>query len=142
MLALKDFQPPRDEIYRRHLLDLPDELLDLIIGSLHADGGRHARELIPISLTCHRLRKTVAPILFQTLYVRITGRYVDKRTFNILLNFNLSPHRFARHIQHLKQDDSFCFRDNGCEDLNLSNELVRQVTKQGLQHLTNIKTIR
>lgn len=142
MLALKHLQMMDPNPQRRCLLDLPDELLDLVVNTVYADSGRFIRELIPVSLTCRRLHKAIAPKLFQTLHVRITNRYVDRRTFNILLNLYLSPHDFARHVRHLKQNDSFCFRENGCEALNLSNELVRQVVKQGLQFLCNVKTIR
>lgn len=142
MLALKHLQMTDHNLQRRCLLDLPDELLDLIVDAIYADGGRFVRELIPISLTCHRLHRATAPKLFQTLHVRITNRYVDRRTFNILLNLYLFPAEFARHVRHLKQNDSFCFRENGCEALNLSNELVRQVVKQGLQFLCNVRTIR
>lgn len=142
MLALKHFQVKEYGAQHRYLLDLPDELLALIINFVYADAGRYLRELVPISLTCRRLRDATASKLFQTIHVRVTTRYVDRRTFNILLNLDLFPQQFARHIRHLRQDDGFCFRQNGCESLNLSNELVREVTKQGLQWLVNVKTIR
>ena len=62
---------------------------------VYADAGRYLRELVPISLTCRRLRDATASKLFQTIHVRVTTRYVDRRTFNILLNLDLFIIRLA-----------------------------------------------
>ena len=142
MLALKELHFPARQTIHRHLLDLPDELLDEVIHHAHADNRHSTRDIVPSSLTCWRLRKAVAPLLFHTLQIRLTNRYVDRRTFNILLSLDSSPQSFARHVRHLKQDDSFCFRASGCEDLALSNELVKGLAIQGLQCLTSLRTIR
>lgn len=126
---------------RTSLLALPDEILDEVMHSLYIDGGSHGRLLVPSSLTCRRLRKATTPILFKCLRIRLTNRYVDKRSLNVLINLHLSPN-VACHVRHLKQHDAFCFREDGCEDLNLENELVRNLTIQGLSCLPNVKTIR
>lgn len=142
MLALKDWPKMNEGRASIALLDLPDELLDLIILHVYADNGSFVRDLLPTSRTCHRLRKATAPILFHSLSIRATRRYVDRRTFNILLNFDYAPYTFASYVRHLKQDDSYVFREDGCEDLKLSNELVRAVAIQGLRTLRNVRAIR
>lgn len=142
MLTLKDHEVTNKSLPKRRLLDLPDELLDHVISILYTDNGRFKRDLIPSSLSCSRLRAITAPVLFETIHVRLTRRYVDRRTFNIFLNLDLAPHTFARHVRHIKQNDSFCFRENGCEDLRLSNDLVKQVILQGLRSVIKLRTIR
>lgn len=142
MLALKDWSRTRERHFAKGLLDLPDELLDLVMLHVYLENPSLVRDLLPPSQTCHRLRKATAPILFHTLSLRITQRYVDRRTFNILLNLDLAPYTFASHVRHLKQDDSYCYREDGCEDLRLSNELVREVALQGIRTLCNVRAIR
>lgn len=142
MLSLKESQIVLQAIPQSNILDLPEELLHEIISFLYNDNGRFIRDLIPVSVSCVRLREATAPFLFRTLHVRLTQRYVDRRTFNILLNCHLSPHTFAGHVRHIVQDDSYCFRESNCEDLRLSNELVRLLTKQALQAMVSLTTIR
>lgn len=142
MLALKDWHKAPAIPPSKELLDLPDELLDLVVQSLYIDGGQFIRDIIPCSLTCRRLRKAAAPILFYTVSIRVTWRYVDRRSFNILLNLDSAPCSFASQIRHIKQDDSYIFRAEHCEDLKLSNELVRGLAVQGLRNLINVRSIR
>lgn len=142
MLALKNWSRMPSTAPSRDLLDLPDELLDLILHHLYSDNGYFIRDVVPSSLTCRRLRKAAAPILFHTISIRVTWRYVDRRSFNILLNLDSAPYTFASRIRHIKQDDSYVFRADGCEDLRLSNELVRGLAIQGLRTLTNVRSIR
>src|SRR4051812_46850925 len=99
MLSLKESQIVLQAIPQSSILDLPDELLDEIISFLYNGNGRFIRDLIPVSVSCVRLREATAPFLFRTLHVRLTQRYVDRRTFNILLNCHLSPHTFAGHVR-------------------------------------------
>jgi len=142
MLALKDLRVMVKKPTQRYLLDLPDELLDEVVRFLYTDNGRFTRDLVPVSVTCSRLRKAAAPILFNTLHVRVTWRHVDKRTFNILLNLDLAPHTFARHVRHMKQDDSPSTDELGFEHLQLSNELVMKVVRRGLRSLIYVTTLR
>lgn len=142
MLALKTWPRVAPTQPSKELLDLPDELLDLVLLQLYTDGGSFIRDVLPSSLTCRRLRKAAAPILFHTLSTRITWRYVDRRSFNILLNLEYAPYTFASQIRHLKQDDGYIFRADGCEDLRLSNELVRGLAVQGLRKLINVRSLR
>lgn len=125
----------------RKLLDLPDELLREIVEFLDAYSIRFVRALIPLASTCRRLRAITAPLLFQTISLRLTDRYVDKQTINLLINLCEYPETFACHIKSWQQDDAFCFREDGCEQLKLDNELVYQLAKTGLSHLTNVDTI-
>lgn len=142
MLALKGWHTASASPPCKQLLDLPDELLDLVVHRLYTDGGSFIRDIIPCSLACHRLRKAVAPILFHTVSIRVTWRYVDRRSFNVLLALDSAPYSFASQIRHIKQDDSYIFRAENCEDLKLSNELVRGLAVQGLQKLVNVRSIR
>ena len=142
MLALKDMQIMKRELSNFCLMDLPDELLDEVLRFLYVDNGSFTRDLVPASATCSRLRKATVPILFRNLHVRITRKGVDKRTFNILLNFDLAPHTFARHVRHIKQDDSPRTDEYGSKELGLSNELVMAVVTRGLRALVNITTLR
>lgn len=141
MLALKELHVTNRDP-KRCLLDLPDELLDEVVSFLYTDNGRFTRDLIPVSASCSRLRKATVPILFNTLHVRISHSCVGKRTFNILLNLDLAPHTFGRHVRHIKQDDSSSPPDHGCEDLQLSNELVMKVVTRGLRSLIHVTTLR
>lgn len=142
MLALKELRIKNREPSKQCLLDLPDELLDEVVRFLYTDNGRFTRDLIPASATCSRLRKATVPILFRNLHIRITRKGVDKRTFNILLNLDLAPHTFACHVRHMKQDDSPRAGEHGCEDLELSNELVLAVVTRGLRALVNLRRLR
>lgn len=142
MLALKELRILNIEPSKLCLLDLPDELLDGVIHFLYTDNGRFTRDVVPVSATCSRLRKAAVPILFDTLHVRIKWSSVDRRTFNILLNLDLAPHTFARHVRHIKQDDSPNPVDQGGEDLKLCNELVTKVVARGLRSLINVRTLR
>lgn len=126
---------------KRHLLDLPDELLDEIVHHIHLGGGRFVRDVLPISVVCRRLRKAAAAILFHTLHVRLTKHCVDRRTFNILLDVDLSPY-IAPNVRHIQQDDGFVDSEDGCAGLNLSNELVRAVALQALRLLQNVRRLR
>lgn len=142
MLALKSWHKTHATPPVKALLDLPDELLDLIILRLYTDGGSFNRDIVPCSLACRRLRKAATPILFHTVSIRVTWRYVDRRSFNILLNLDSAPYSFASQIRHVKQDDSYIFRAEHCEDLKLSNELVRGLAVQGLRNLVHVRSIR
>lgn len=142
MLALKDTLYTNHVPLHRKLLDLPDELLREIIEFLHAYNDRFGRALIPLASTCRRLRAATAPILFHTISIRLTDRYVDKQTINLLINLRENPDTFACHVKSLRQDDAFCFREDGCEQLQLGNELVHKLARNGLSCLINLNTVR
>ena len=142
MLSLKMQAPSRSLLFERSLMDLPDELLELVLLELQDVATQRTRALLPISMACSRLRRITAPFIFHTIHLRLTDRYVDKRTFNILLNCNLARHGFTNHIRHIVQDDTYCFRENNCEDLRISNELVRGLILQALRSMINLTSIR
>jgi len=126
---------------KRYLLDLPDELLDEIVQHIYLGGGRFVRDVLPISLVCCRLRKAAAAILFHTLHVRLMKHCVDRRTFNLLLDVELSPY-VASNVRHIQQHDGVDGIEDECEGLNLSNELVRAVALQALRLLQNARRLR
>lgn len=140
MLALRGICVHRSEA-KTFLLDLPDELLYEIVRFLFADGDRTVRNIIHLSMTCHRFRRAAAPILFRKLHVRLTMRCVDRRTFNILVGLNLAPYTFARYIRHIVQHDEFRHREEGFEDLTLRNELVQKLASQAFRHMIDLRTV-
>lgn len=67
------------------LLDLPTELIDLIIGHVYIDGGQLMRAILPLSVTCKALRTAVKPRLFANLTIETDGYYLStKSTFHRL----------------------------------------------------------
>lgn len=142
MLALKDWHKPPSPVPPKQFLDLPDELLDLILHHLYTSGGKYIRDITPCSLTCRRLRKAAVPLLFNTLNLRVTWPYVDRRSFNILLGLESAPYSFASMIRHVRQDDAYIFRGDSCEEMKMSNELVRGLAVQGVRKLRNVRSIR
>ena len=140
MLALKKTQlsTRSKEI---HLLDLPDELLHEIVQALFFNCDRTARAIANLSITCQRLRKAAAPLLFRKLHVRLTSRCVDRRTFNILIGLFLAPYTFACYVRHIVQHDDFRHREEGFEDLTLKNDLLKGLTVQAFQRMTNLRTV-
>ena len=141
MLSLKEYctTRPGSDVTTR-LTDLPDELLHQICGHLHQFTGGYTRDLIPLSVVSVRFNELIRPLLFNTIRVHLTQRYVDKRTFSILINCCLNP-AFAMLIRSIIQDDSYKFREHGCEDLRLSNELTRQIVKQAIANMTSLISI-
>lgn len=66
------------------LLDLPTELIDLIIEHVYFDGCQLVRALLPLSVTCKALRAAAKPHLFASLTIESDGYY---------LNTERTPHR-------------------------------------------------
>lgn len=140
MLALKDSLLP-EKIPKTCILDLPDELLFEVVEALFTDTDGSIRSILPLSTTCHRFRKAAAPLLFRKLHVRLTSRWVDRRTFNILVGLTLAPLTFACYVRHIVQHDEFRHREEGFEDLTLRNDLVRGLASDAFRQMVNLKTI-
>ena len=142
MLSLKRRQLMDQTQNARGLLDLPDELLDEVIGFAHADNGSFTRDLITVSITCSRLRKACMPILFRTISIRATGRSIDKHTVSILLNLDHAPQGIAQQVKHIRSDDCVLnwVPPNGA--MSIAEEQIPGTLRSGLRSLVNLKTIR
>lgn len=59
------------------LLDLPTELIDLIVEHVFIDGCQLIRAVLPLSVTCKSLRTAVKPRLFANLTIESDGHYLS-----------------------------------------------------------------
>lgn len=59
------------------LLNLPTELIDLIVEHVYLEGCQLIRAIIPLSLTCKALRAAAKPHLFTTLTIENNGHYLN-----------------------------------------------------------------
>jgi len=60
---------------RISLLDLPVEILRLILLIIYQDGNESVRSLKPLSLTCTAFREVVKPLLFHTKTAEFSDEY-------------------------------------------------------------------
>lgn len=59
------------------LLDLPSELIDLIVEHVYLDACQLKSAILPLSVTCKALRTAVKPHLFATLTIECDGYYLN-----------------------------------------------------------------
>lgn len=59
------------------LLDLPTELIDLIVEYVYLDGCRLVRAINALSLTCKALRAAAKPLLFATVTIETNAYYLN-----------------------------------------------------------------
>lgn len=59
------------------LLDLPTELIDLVVEHVYLEGCGLIRAIIPLSLACKTLRAAAKSHLFATLTIENNGHYLN-----------------------------------------------------------------
>lgn len=59
------------------LLDLPVELIDLIVEHVYLDGGQLIRAINSLSQTCKALRSAAKPLLFASLTIETNTYYLN-----------------------------------------------------------------
>lgn len=59
------------------ILDLPAELIDLIVEHVYLEGGQLLRAIDSLSQTCKALRSAAKPLLFATLTIETNTYYLN-----------------------------------------------------------------
>jgi len=140
-----------DALRHLTLLQLPGELLELVVNTVYQNGRERALCVIPLSCTCQVLRRTCMRLLFGTRRIRLRDGHVDdfSRQF---LKLMLDPmSNVAGHILHLNVEDSTRAFDlyskavsRGCGDsvTDLTRSVCIELIRKALSVMTNLQTVR
>ena len=85
---------------RLKLVDLPSEVLDEVVSAVYEDGDRNLSTILPTSRTCHALRTSALPLLFELYSCSIREQSGDTlhRSFSTLQSIS----QLLRHVKLLR----------------------------------------
>ena len=87
---------------RLKLLDLPSEVLDEVVRAVYEDGDRSLSTILPTSRTCHALRRSALPLLFELYSCSVreqSGDIIHRSFSSVQSNSQLLKHVKLLHLQ-------------------------------------------
>lgn len=122
------------------LVQLPGELLELIINAVHLNGRQSVSSLVPLSHTCKVIRSICMPLIFKNRCIRLHRGHVDKLSREFL-ELVLDPmSKLAEHILHMNINDSA--DAYSASDVEVVRELEQQQCTLSMSRCNSMELVR